>query len=511
MQSRRVRAAAFAAVAAAGLAMLGGPAVGWDGIVEGAAGQVVVGDPAALSNSDEAVIAELEDMGFAVTTIDDQATPTAGSSTAVVVSAPSAQSVGGAYKTVDAPVLLLGNPSWPATGLSTGPDGIRHDTQSLVVVDTDHPVAVGLPATFAPAGTTGALQSLAESYLPSGADPVAVRSGSENAHVVYTVPDGGTLGDESTAPQRRVVLGYTAHTLTDMSGYGYMLFDNAVHWAAEGSPGATAPRDGSGGQAARATTGRWLFDMINQAGPTQDTTPSAQGDPDEKGILDEETLVVVDEDEVAASGAASLDFPGWDDGSPGNGMVHMTKSSVRIDHSQNFNPQSRREFTVTVYIRPENTVGDADGNPIEDDDSPNIIQKGLSNNTDGQWKISMKGTMEPLCTFRGDTDDTSEEFIENRSTGPDDGPETLVAGNRYRIECSLIDRLVELDVDVYDETTDGFVDHATGAAGSTFGDYVRVVNTNQVWVGKKQGSEDDADTYSGAIDNISIKRSGQEQ
>ena len=509
MRTKKATVVALASAGTAAIALMPGPAEGWDGIVEGAAAQVVVGNPASLSPSDEAVIAELEDMRFAVSTIDDQATPTAGTGTAVVVLPPSAQAVGGAYKTVDAPVLSLGNPAWPATGLSTGPDGIRHDTQTLVVVDTDHPVADGLPATFAPAETTGALQSLAESYLPSGADPVAVRSGAENAHVVYTIPDGGTLGDESTAPQRRVVLGYSGHTLTDMSGYGYLLFDNAVHWAAEGSPGATAPRDGSAGQAALAATGRWLFDLINESSGTQDTTPSAQGDVGENGILDEETLVEVDPDRVATSGANSLFFPGWMDGGQPD-VVHATKSSVRVDHSANFNPLTRNKFRVTVFIRPEDTTGDDD--PIDGTDSPNIIQKGLSNLTDGQWKISMEATMKPLCTFRGDIDSTTEvTTIVNRSTGPDAEPFFLQAGGQYRIECALINGLVKLDVAVYDEADDRFEPYTSGTNNNSEDEYFRVANTNDVWVGKKEGSTQAADTYSGAIDNISIQRSGQEQ
>lgn len=231
MGGRRMRIVASISVALV-LLGLGQPAVGTGGLPEA---QIVVGASAALTGPDQVLVSEMEGMGFDVTVVDDNAAVTATSATAVVLLSTSAQvaALGNRYKTLPAPLVALGNNAWPDTGLTQGPNGLNYDTENLVVLDSTHPVADGLPSTFAPAVTAGRLQSVNEPFLPSGADPVAARQGELARHVVYTVSAGGMLGDGSVAPARRLVLGFAAHTLTDLSADGYQLLANAVFWAAE--------------------------------------------------------------------------------------------------------------------------------------------------------------------------------------------------------------------------------------------------------------------------------------
>jgi hypothetical protein len=76
--------------------------------------QLVVGDPAALTTGDLALKGELEDMGYAVTVVDDTAAATADAGTAVVLVAASADgaALAAKYKNVTAPVVTLANGGW---------------------------------------------------------------------------------------------------------------------------------------------------------------------------------------------------------------------------------------------------------------------------------------------------------------------------------------------------------------------------------------------------------------
>lgn len=496
--ARRVRRGAIALVAAAALGgALAQPAAGWQ-IVLGEPAHLVVRNAADLSAADEVLRVELVDLGYSVAVVDDGAAVTATAETAVVVLSTSVEvaAVADAYKSVEAPLVALGNDAWPETGLTKGTNGLSYDTESLVVLDSTHPVASGLPTMFAPANAAGTLQSVNESFLPDGADPVAARAGELAKHVVYTVPAGAELGDESLAPAARVALGYTADTVNDLSAEGYQLLENAIFWADDTDATALLAA------APLVLQGRWNLDRIRNPNPGQEkTTPnSVMGSP--VGKLDADTTVTTT-GKVAAGGTGAFDFPGWRDesGTQQDEVVDGSDSSVRVPHENAFVPGATKRFRVTAFIRPLNTMGA--GSPIDSGDTGNIVQKAFSNDPDGQWKMSLYGDMTPVCGFRGDTDnDDATPTVQRNVRAPSE--EKLTAGLRYRIECTLTPSVVRLKVD---RITDTEVISITNETGSTAVPSVFVIDNDEpVWFGKKPNDTTAADTFAGDIDNITIER-----
>ncbi|MBK6888333.1 MAG: hypothetical protein IPH03_19035 [Tetrasphaera sp.] len=193
---------------------------------------LVVGDPAAMTAGDAAVQAELTDTGYDVQVADDAAPSAVTSDTAVVVAAASADSIQLSSKYRDVPVGLvaLGYGSWVGMGVTAGPGWAQNSTSNLLVVDSAHPIANGLPQVFAPANAATLLQSVSDAYVPASADTVAVRSGVTTAHVVYTMSAGDLRSDGTTTPANRVALGLTDATLADLSADGRQLLGNAINW-----------------------------------------------------------------------------------------------------------------------------------------------------------------------------------------------------------------------------------------------------------------------------------------
>ena len=494
-----------AGVSAAALVVAGqGPAAGAWRIEDGAPAQLVVRSPGSLTAADDLVRQELVGLGYAVSVVDDDAAVSASAETAVVVLAASADTaaLGTRYKTVGSPLVALGNNGWAETGLTQGPAGLSYDTTSLVVLDTAHPVADGLPGQFAPAETTTVLQSVNEAFLPTGADPVAARAGEQNRHVVFTVPAGAALGDGSAAPAARVVLGYSAETVTNLSEAGYQLLHNAIYWAddavAVAEPAQLAPPP-------LIREGQWNLDAIRTATGGSKFTPSAV-DPADNGVLDSETTVARTS-QVALAGTAALDFPGWNDDNnpqqPGV-QVHPTKSSVRIPGRIDFNPLARQKFVVTAYIRPDDST--AAGSPVAPDDSPNIVQKGLQPDANGAWKMSLSGDLRPSCSFFGRDDTDPQTTTLRRIVSADVGQqENLTPGLRYRIDCILEPQKATIKVFRVDPNV-GEVPFINEFQTYPLQTVFIIDNDDPVWIGKKPEVTVVADTYAGAVDNVAIKR-----
>ncbi len=271
---------------------------------------------------------------------------------------------------------------------------------------------------------------------------------------------------------------------------------NAVRWADD----TVAPSWQSRGQVALQPEGRWVLDRMPLRGSTR-YTPSAikpgtsQSTPRDDGILDINTNVTRVA-KVAQDGTNALDFPGWNDGDPSDGEVHATKSSVRIPHRRYFNPASRSEFKVSVYVRPD----DFTTSPLSDDASPNIAQKGLITD-DAQWKISMRKDMSVVCSYKGvvNGDPAVRSFDSNQ---------TFLKPNRnYRIVCGWTPTVLSLtivqirhdgsqNVQIFSAATDP---HGSPMSG--------IHNTAKVWVGKKPNSTDADNAFAGAIDHLTISRS----
>lgn len=207
---------------------------------------------------------------------------------------------------------------------------------------------------------------------------------------------------------------------------------------------------------------------------------------------------------VASSGAAALNFPGWhrdDDASLPGVQVHPTESSVRIPHRRYFNPGDAQRLEVAAYIRPDDTTN-PDG-PIGPDDSLNIVQKGVREDPDGQWKISILGSMLPVCTFRDNDDGDPDTETPDRIVSAVDG-EQLRPGRRYLVRCILEPQSATLRV--YQLILGSRVE-ITDRSRAYDGQATFVIdNDAEVWIGKKPDVTTPADTFAGVVDNVAIKR-----
>lgn len=191
---------------------------------------LVVASPGSLTPGEIVLQSELTEQGYAVTLTGATAPASTGAALVVISPAASGDPSGLTYRNSSSPVVMLSSAGWRELALTTAA-GSQYNTTNLLVVDTQHPVASGLPSPFAPANGATLLQSALEQYMPSGADPVAARSSTTAAHVVYTISAGQPRSDGSASPANRVALGLTEETLNDLSEAGLRLLDNAFYWA----------------------------------------------------------------------------------------------------------------------------------------------------------------------------------------------------------------------------------------------------------------------------------------
>lgn len=467
---------------------------------------LVVGDPAAMTAGDAAVQAELTDTGYDVQVADDAAPSAVTSDTAVVVAAASADSTQLSSKYRDVPVGLvaLGYGSWVGMGVTAGPGWAQNSTSNLLVVDSAHPIANGLPQVFAPANAATLLQSVSDAYVPASADTVAVRSGVTTAHVVYTMTAGDLRSDGTTTPANRVALGLTDATLADLSADGRQLLGNAINWA-DVTAAARLSSDPSVTTTREYTKGAWAFNTYFSRGghfyTPSSVNPGTLSDPRDDGRLADNTIVKkVNGGQpippVAADGASSLRFPGWDDGTPNNGLVDENASRVWVPHRDKFNPLGKR-FKIYVYVRPRS--------PKVPGESPNIIQKGRVDQGNGhQWKVSINADgMAAGCSFVGATSKTNPAIVRTDAYAGSDAQ--MKAGDSYLLTCELSTR-GEAVLHVWHWTGARFVDlHSEGYVGIAHAG-IWVAPDDEVSIGKKPRDDTSGDTYAGDIDNIRISR-----
>lgn len=243
-----------------------------------------------------------------------------------------------------------------------------------------------------------------------------------------------------------------------------------------------------------------MLDWIPTRGSTR-YTPSAikpgtsASDPRDDGILNLKPNVTRVA-KVAQNGTKALDFPGWNDADPSDGVVSAYKSSVRIPHRSYFNPASRSEFEVSVYVRPD----DSTTSQLSENASPNIAQKGLITDN-AQWKIAMRKDMAVVCSYKGVVNGHSAV----RSF--DSGQTFLKPNLNYRIVCGWTPRVLSLTIVRIrhdgSENVQVFGDATTPYANPMSG----IANTAGVWVGKKPHSTDADNAFAGAIDQLTIRRS----
>jgi hypothetical protein len=253
--------------------------------------------------------------------------------------------------------------SWTELGVTTGPGGVRSLTTNLLVVDSVHPIAAGLPDTFAPATGQTQLQSVEEPYLVTGADPVAVRSGTTSAHVVYSVPRQGLRNDGTPAPNNRAVLGLTEATLAALSEDGRQLIHNALYWADDTESAEQVA-------AAAVVVADWRMNEPAGARVMQDSAGSNDG-----------TIGGRVTTGVSFAGQVGYRFPG-PAAAPDQARIVTVPDHPTLDP---FN----RDVVLTVRVR------------AAQHGEYNLMQKGLSGSP-SQCKIEWDQG-KPRCAFKGST------------------------------------------------------------------------------------------------------------
>jgi len=499
-------------VAVVGAAVMGMAAAGMVGaqaaeVIVGSPVVLVVGDPSALTAGDAAVQADLNETGYDVQVVDDAAPSAVTPDTAVVVAAASADStqLTTKYRDASVGVVALGYGSWVGMGVTAGSGWAQNSTSNLLVVDSAHPIANGLPQVFAPANSATLMQSVSDAYVPASADTVVVRSGVQSAHVVYTMSAGDLRADGTVTPANRVVLGMTDATLADLSEDGQQLLDNAINWA-DVTAAARLSSNPSAPVTKEYVKGSWKLNTYlarNGAYFTPSAiNPGTASNPKDDGYLSSDTIVKKSSGTlqilpIANDGGKALRFPGPDDGNSTPG-VDADASQVWVPHQDKFNPLGKR-FKISVYVRPrmDNLVAG---------ESPNIIQKGrVDQGNAHQWKISFNADAKtPVCTFQGATSKTNPQITRTEAFAPTTA--AMTAGGRYRLTCELTaDGQAVLHVYRW-VSNQGFVDFNTSGYKGTAKAGIWVAPSTDISIGKKPGDTTDGDTYSGDIDNVVISR-----
>ena len=165
-----------------------------------------------------------------------------------------------------------------------------------------------------------------------------------------------------------------------------------------------------------------------------------------------------------------------------NGSI-TNPSRVAVPDSARLNPQAN-DIRLSAHVK-------VNGESM-DDDSYDVVRKGLVTTAGGDYKMEIKRTANPMvgklhCFFRGDPG-ASVKKIANRD---------IVDGRWHTLECIKTSDSVVARVDGGRKFT------STGSAGS-------ILNTIEVMVGAKQvtltssGAEKGDDVFDGSMDFVSI-------
>lgn len=195
-------------------------------------------------SSDPAVVAHLEQLGFAVTASDGLTDAPDPCGFALVVMSSTVRSNqftadrAAIARWRDMPVPLL---TWEndllddlrLTGMRADTDFGEVETGHYAwIVRAPHPLAGGVPAGMTT--WTEARQPAGWGKPGLGADIVMVRPGEPDKAMLFGYETGATMDYDFIAPARRVFIGLENSTFDHMTDDGRRLFDAAVRWAAAG-------------------------------------------------------------------------------------------------------------------------------------------------------------------------------------------------------------------------------------------------------------------------------------
>lgn len=269
--------------------------------------------------------------------------------------------------------------------------------------------------------------------------------------------------------------------------------------------------------AQQTTVASWYFGRVT---PGQPVAPGAvfSGSGVSLHAAGNTTLVGTNLD---AAHPYSVNFPGWLDVNA-DGTVDRTASMLSSDPGfvasaiggseapgvTTLDPESA-PFLVSAWIRPENAALYPLGARQPGEISPNIVQKGRSNEVGGFWKVSLglnrssAGQLRwfPFCTFKGDNADQVEPGLRNK---PAEGKLRyyLADGDIVRVECVKQGATGTLNVYKPGIGAPVFTTSETAAGVANF----PIQNDAALSVGHKPRTTDPADVYSGTLDNLVIKK-----
>jgi hypothetical protein len=219
-----------------------------------------------LNGNDTAIKNHLTALGFTVVVKSAEATAAAdaaGKALVVISESVTTTSVNTKLRDVPAPVVCLESGIFDDMGL-TGPtmgtDFGEETTESQLVIETSHPMAVAPTVTV-----TSSAQTFGWGKPGPGAVVIASLKGSPARVAIFGYDAGQTMVG-LVAPARRVGMFAGKNTPGALNAYGWKLFDAALSWASTTPPAALAispPLGSYGAIAVGASTPPTTFTVTN--------------------------------------------------------------------------------------------------------------------------------------------------------------------------------------------------------------------------------------------------------
>ena len=185
---------------------------------------------------DEAPLQYLAALGFTVTFTDQAESTTVadGQDVVVIGSTTQARVIMGKYRNTRAAVVLMESfvaDDMGITGLRQGVDyGENMKNEPILLVNAPHPMQAGLPNGML-AVHKGKTPSLHWGKATNGAIVIAVIAGDPDRAAVFGYEKGALMGDNSTAPARRVLLFVNTETFPQINDNGLKLVEASLAWS----------------------------------------------------------------------------------------------------------------------------------------------------------------------------------------------------------------------------------------------------------------------------------------
>ncbi len=185
---------------------------------------------------DAAPLQYLAALGFTVTFADQTEPGTLADNQDVVVigSTTQARVLMGKYRNTRAAVVIMESfvaDDMGITGLRQGVDyGENQKNEPILLVNAPHPMQAGLPNGML-AVHKGKTPSLHWGKATNGAIVIAVIAGDPDKAAIFGYEKGALMGDNSTAPDRRVLLFVNTETFPQINDNGLKLVEASLAWA----------------------------------------------------------------------------------------------------------------------------------------------------------------------------------------------------------------------------------------------------------------------------------------